>query len=222
MPDLIKIPLASTEIQARFEQPCIGFIGLDRPRAVEAIVSALLPFNFRLANSDTVGVGNFAEQKTTFKIPERGITFQFGAEDFRFTKEGSYWETAQEDAEVLVAAEQALMQGSSAKVKQSTINVAMHLQLLTRPRAEVMSPFFPEPFRALLKDSNASTYGTHLKWATGDVLLDFSAAYANGLFVRFSSQLEGYPPLIELLTTLRKNEDEIFSILGVQEANPAP
>ncbi len=54
MPDLVKIPLSSAEYQARFERPVIGFVGADRPRAVEAVIDALLPFGFRLANSEVV------------------------------------------------------------------------------------------------------------------------------------------------------------------------
>ncbi len=46
MPDLVKIPLSSAEYQARFERPVIGFVGADRPRAVEAVIDALLPFGF--------------------------------------------------------------------------------------------------------------------------------------------------------------------------------
>ena len=52
MPALVKIPLASAEYQARFERPYVGFIANDRPRAFEAVVAALLPFNLRLAHTE--------------------------------------------------------------------------------------------------------------------------------------------------------------------------
>jgi hypothetical protein len=73
MPELIKIPLASAEYQARFERPYIGFIGHDRPRAFEAVLTALLPFTLRLANTEIVTTGTPADHKTIFRIPERGI-----------------------------------------------------------------------------------------------------------------------------------------------------
>ncbi len=219
MPDLIKIPSAAAEIQARFERPCIGFIGADRPRVVEAIVSALLPFNFHLPNTEVVTTGSLADHKVIFKIPERGINFQFGAEEYRFTKEGSTWETAEDDTEVFLAGEHALLEGNSVKVTRCTVIVAVHLQLLTRPRDEVLAPFFPEPFRVLLTQSKAESFGAHLKWTTGDVLLDFSAVFANGIFLRFSSQFEGHPPVSEILTKVRSDGEAIFAILGVQEAS---
>jgi hypothetical protein len=52
MPELVKIPWASTEYQARFERPYIGFIAYDRLRVFEAVFTALLPFNLRLANTE--------------------------------------------------------------------------------------------------------------------------------------------------------------------------
>jgi hypothetical protein len=219
MPDLIKIPAASAEMQARFERPYIGFIGSDRPRAVEAVVSALMPFNFRLSNTELVTTGSLADHKVIFKLPDRGITFQFGAEEYRFTKDGSNWETANEDIRVLMAAEHALLEGTAAKVTRCLTTVAVHLQPLTKPREEVLAPFFPEPFRACMPEGKADTFAAHLKWANGDILIDFSTMFANGIFLRFSSQFDGHPPLAEILTKVRNDEEAIFAILGVQEAS---
>jgi hypothetical protein len=217
MPHLFKIPAASVEYQARFERPCIGFIGTDRPRAAEAIVDALLPFNFQLANSESVSAGNLAAHKVTFKLPERGISLYFSAEEYRFTKDGANWETAEQDGQVLVAAERALLNDSSAKVARCTVNLAMHLQLLTTPRDEVLAPFVPEPFRRLFMERQIMSYGNHLKWSTGDLLLDFSLLFANGIFIRFSVQFDGHPPLPEIMTAVRREQEGICQILDVQE-----
>ena len=81
MSDLVKIPMASVEYVARFDRPYLGLIANDRPRVFEAVVSALLPFNFRLANTEIVSTGTMADHKVIFRLPERGITFQFGAEE---------------------------------------------------------------------------------------------------------------------------------------------
>ncbi len=216
MADLVKIPSAAAEYQARFERPCIGFIGSDRPRVVEAIVDALLPFNFHLANSDIVTTGGLADQKVNFRIPDRGIAIHFTAEEYRFTKEGSSWATAEDDSKVLLAAEQALLEGSSAKVSQCMVTLAMHLQLLTKPREEVLAPFIPEPFRTWT-GRKAISYGNHLKWPEGDMLLDFSAVYANGIFLKVTSLFAGHPPIQEILAKVQSDENAVFQLLGVQE-----
>src|SRR5215510_13389588 len=165
MAELVKIPLASVNYQGRFDRPYIGFIGHDRARVFEAVLTALLPFKIRLADTEFVTTGTPAEHKAIFKLPERGIRFEFGAEEYRFNKELASWATMDEDRQVLLAAEHALMEGSDAKITSCTVIVAMHLGLLNRPREEILAPFIPEPFKAFIAQRQAQTYGNHLKFA---------------------------------------------------------
>jgi hypothetical protein len=221
MAELVKIPFASSEYQARFERPYIPFIGHDRPRAFEAVFSALLPFDLRLENTEVLATGSLADHKTIFKLPERGIRIEFGAEEYKFTKEPANWPTAETDGQILVAAERALMEGSDANIVSCIVRVGMHLQLLAKPREEILAPFFPDPFKIFLTHRQAQTYGSHLRFADGDVLLDFSVAFANGIFLRFSSQFIGHPSLAEVLAKVRSDQDRLFGILGVEEATNA-
>ena len=218
MPEPVKIPMACAEYRARFERPYIGLIANDRPRVFEAVVAALLPFKFRLANTEIVTTGTAADHKVIFKIPERGISFQFGAEEYSFGKEGSSWSMAGEDAQVLVAAERALMEGSGASVESCMLTIAMHLQPLAKTREEILAPFVPAPFKAFMTQRQAQTFGNHLKWADGDVLLDFSVGFANGIFLRLTSQFKGQPPLADILAKVRSDEEAVFGILGVEAA----
>src|SRR5687767_6891128 len=134
MSELVKIPLANAEYQVHFERPHIDFIGLDRPRAFEAVLTALLPFNLQLENTEIVTTGTPAEHKSIFRIPERGILFEFGAEQYRFGNEFPSWEEADEVMQILHAVESALMDGSGVRVASCRVIVAMHLQPLTKPR----------------------------------------------------------------------------------------
>lgn len=134
MSDLVKISSASAEYLARFDRPYLRLLTDDRPRVIESIVTALLPFNFRLANAELVTTGTLADNRVIFRIPERGISFQFGAEEYRFGKEGSSWATMAKDSEVWHAAEGALLMESGAKVQSCEVTLMMHLQLLSRTR----------------------------------------------------------------------------------------
>jgi hypothetical protein len=221
MPELVKIPTASAEYLARFDRPYVGLIANDRPKAFESVVAALLPFNFRLANSELVTTGTLADHKVILRLPERGISFQFSAEEYRFGKDGSSWNTAEEDARVLLAAERALLEASGAKVDSCLVTLAMHLQPLAKTREEILAPFVPEPFKAVVANRHLQTFGNHLKLEDGDVLLDFSVAFANGIFLRISSQFKGHPSLPDILTKVRSDEEMLFGILGVEEATNA-
>lgn len=221
MAELVKIPFASSEYRARFEHPYIPFIGLDRPRAFEAVFTALLPFNLRLENTEFISTGTPADHKTIFKLPDRGIRFEFGAEDYKFTKEQPNWSEAEADGQILLTAERALMEGSDANIASCTVILAMHLQPLAKSREEILAPFLPDPLKIFLTQRQAQSYGTHLKFADGDGLIDFSLALANGIFFRFSSEFTGHPPLAEVLAKVRNDQDVWFEVLGVEHATNA-
>lgn len=221
MAELVKIPFANAEYQARFERPHVAFVGHDWTRAFEAVFDALSPFNLLLVNTEIVNTGKLEDHKAIFKIPERGISFQFGAEEYRFSKDASSWATAEDDGQILLAAERALMEGSGAKIASFIVSIAMHLQPLTKPREEILAPFVPEPFKALMTQRRTDAYGNHFRFADGDVLLDFSVPFANGIFLRFSSLFNGHPPLSEVLTKVRSDQAALFGILGVEEATNA-
>ena len=221
MSELVKIPLANAEYQACFERPHIDFIGLNRQRAFEAVLTALLPFNLRLENTEIVTMGTPAEHKSIFRIPERGILFEFGAEQYRFGKELSSWEAADEVRQILHAAESALMGGSGVKVASCRVIVAMHLQPLTKPREAILAPFVPEPFKIFMTQRQTQSHAHHFTFSDGDVLLDFSAVFANGIFLRFSSHFNEHPPLSEVLDKVRSDQDALFGMLGVEEATNA-
>ena len=220
MSDLVKIPSASAEYLGRFDRPYLRLLTDDRRRVIESIVTALLPFNFRLANTELVTTGTLADNRVIFRIPERGISFQFGAEEYRFGKDGSSWSTAGKDAEVWHAAESALLTESGANVESCEITLMMHLQLLSRTRDQVLEPFIPEPFKQLLIEREAQAFGCHLRFADGgDVLLDHSLAYANGIFLRLTSHFKGQPTRNDILAKVRSDQEKVFGMLDIQEAS---
>jgi hypothetical protein len=221
MAELVRIPLANAEYQCHFERPYIGFIANERARVIEAVFNALLPFHMRLADIETINTGSPADHKVIFRIPERGITFQFGAEEYKFNKDRLTAATASDDEQILLAAEQALLEGSGAKVSSCMLTVAMHMQPLNKTREELLAPLVPEPFKDLMKQRQAWAFGNHMRFGDGDILLDFSVGFANGIFLRFSSFFNGKLPLPEIIEKARNNKDTIFGILGIEEEKNA-
>jgi hypothetical protein len=111
-----------------------------------------------------------------------------------------------------------LMDGSNVTIASCIVTVAMHLQLLGKPREEILAPFIPEPFKIFMTQRQAQSYGNHFLFADGDVLLDFSVGFANGIFLRFSSRFNGHPPLPEVLAKVQSDQAALFGMLGVEEA----
>ena len=110
------------------------------------------------------------------------------------------------------------MEGSNAKIASCTVTVAMHLQLLNKPREEILAPFISEPFKALMPQRGVRSYATHCIFADGDALLDFSVGIPNAIFLRFSSYFDGHPPLSKVFEKVRSDQAALFGILGVEEA----
>jgi len=75
--------------------------------------------------------------------------------------------------------------------------------------------------RAIVADHPGSTYGNNLKTPAGEVvLLDFSAVFANGIFLQFSSVFPGRPPVTEIMTKIRHDEMALFKLLNIEERAP--
>ena len=221
MAELVKIPFSSTEFQAIFERPHIAFIGRDWAKVFEEVFTALLPFNLLLANTEIVNTGKVADHKAIFRLADRGITFQFSAEGYRFSKEFASWATAEDDGQILLAAERALMEGSTAKVGACSVTAGIHIQPLNTSREEILAPFIPEPFKVLMGKRQTRAYATSFRFADGDVLIDFSVGFANGIFLRFSSSFNGHPPLPEILAKVRDDQAALFGILDIEEETNA-
>lgn len=215
MPELVRIPAATAELVARFDRPYISLIG-NRAEVIQAIASSLLPYNFKLANLEIIH-GKPVEEACTFKIPELGITFQFGAESYRLVKDGASWSTAAEDGAIWNAAETALLSTSGAIVASCRVTLAVHLVPQFKTRDEVIAPFIAAPFK-YLSGEPMTGFGSHIRFADGgEVLFDNSLGYANGIFLRFSAELDGKPPIPEIFARLRHDEKHIFKMLDVEE-----
>lgn len=221
MPASIKIHFASAEYQARFERPYIGLIGLERARAFEAVVTALLPFSLRLADTEIINAGTPDTHKTIFRLPRYRARFEFGAEEYKFVKDETSWGTAQEDAAIFSAAERALLDGSGPKVALCIARVSMHLELQHNRREEILAPFVSEPFKPLMMQRQARSYGHHIRFADGELILDFSMALENGIFLQIASIFNGHPPLLEVQEKMRADQNALFEILGVEEVTNA-
>ena len=68
----------------------------DKGQVADAVIKAgnAVCQRFHLENTEVVTTGTPANHKTIFRIPERGISFQFGAETYRFNKDFSSWAAA--------------------------------------------------------------------------------------------------------------------------------
>lgn len=217
MPEKVRIPLAVAEITAQFRTPRIDLIGSAMSVTVERIAEAWVPFGFRLPNLEILSTGAPADHGVSFKLPSEGIQFQFGAEKYIYRKEQASLVGAEKDLEPLLAAERVLLAGRHENVGSCVARVAMHLQAESCTPHQLLAPLFPAPLKKLLENRPASSFGHHLVWDQGDLLVDFSVPFANAVFVRFTTNFDGKPEIAVMLSQVRRKHAAILEALGVEE-----
>ncbi len=219
MAELVKITSSTAEFTGRFDRPYVGLIADDRAPVFEEVIEALLAFKFRLANAEVISVGPLTDHKVIFRNPEKGVTFQFGAEEYTYSNDQSSWNNAEEDLQVLVAAEDALLKASGAKVGSCLVRLFLHMQPIAKTREQILESFVPTPFEALVRQRQALSFGSHLRLIDGDLLLDFSNVVANGIFLRLTSEFINKPPLADILAKVRGDQKTVFGILDIEDVN---
>jgi hypothetical protein len=221
MAEQVKISLGSAEYLVRFDRPYIELIGTDRQKVIVAVVLGLRPFGIGLNNVEIIAAGPLRNHKTVFRLPERGISFEVSAEEYKLVKENASWATAEDDVAVLVAAQEAVLGEGGVGVSNGAVSIAMHVQPLTKRREEILASFMVRPLKAFLTERKVQSFGNHARWADGDLLLDFSLVVANGIYIRMTRQFAAGAKAPEVLKKLREEQEIVFGILGIEEATNA-
>jgi hypothetical protein len=217
MPEPVRIPVAAAELTARFASPCLPILAGRRPEVFETLVKALQPFGFQLANAEIIASPKPSEDRLIFRLPERGISIQVGAEECKLTKEAASWLSAEDDVKIWCAVESSLSSAVSPVIGSRTATVAMHVVPSSRSRDELLRPFLPLPLTRLF-DSRCIAHAAHVRFEDGcELLFDYSLAYANGLFIRLTMVFGAEVPTGQLLTDLRGQQLRLFDSLGIAE-----
>jgi hypothetical protein len=215
MPEIVKIPISYFEVEMEYASPDIK-MWLDRANVVQAVYAALRPWNITVDDVEIITTGKPSEQGIKFKIPQKLSAFFFGPAHCKFTRDGTSWETAEETIQILDAAVGALVGQTGAQIVNRKTVIVLHAQPATLPFLQILSPFVPTKLGALEKEP-PKTMAVVVKWEKRKITLDGSAQLANGIFVRFEREFEGNASYEEMARQLHADEQEIFSMLGIQE-----
>jgi len=217
MPELISIPISIFEATFNYKEPNI-LLWLDRGKTVQAIFTALKPWNLLVDNVEIITTGKPSEQGIKFKLPEKQITFFFGPALCKLSKDNAAWDSAEETITIMDASFSAL--ANSANIEAATIQtvVALHLQPKTLPFIKILGRFVPAQLAAL--DGEVKTMASIVKWDKWKVIIDGSGQIANAIFLRFEREFEGTTDYQQIAEQLRADEASLFAILDVKEDRP--
>jgi hypothetical protein len=214
MAELVTIPISYFELAVDF-RPNFK-LWIDRGSIVQVVFEALSPWNPNVDDVEAISTGKISEQGFTLKLPLKRVSFFFGPVSCRFTRDAVNWESAEETITILDAAFSAFFGFSGMVMGAKRTAIAVHLQPRKLPFAELLKPFIPQLLGAL-ESANIQTGAVVAKWDKRKVTLDGSAVVANGIYLKFDREFESFSTYQEIAHQLKKDEEELFGILGVEE-----
>jgi hypothetical protein len=215
MPELVTIPISFFEFAVDYERPQFR-LWMDRAPIVQSIFEALRPWEPRIDDVDAVTTGKASEQGFTIKLPLKRVAFFFGPASCKFTRENVDWQSADETIAILDAALSALIQASGVALGPKHTVISMHLQLKSLPFMALLTPFVPQRLAAMDSEP-AMTMATVVKWPNHKVTIDGSALLAEAVFLRLEREFSSDSTYDAMAGQLRKDEEDLFGILGVEE-----
>jgi hypothetical protein len=216
MPELVTIPISFFELAIDYVTPVFK-LWIDRAEVIQAAFKALEPWGPRLDDVEAITIGKISEQGVTVKLPLKRVSFFFGVASCKFTQEAVGWDSADESITILDAALSALTQAGGVTLGARHAVIAVHLQPKTVPFSALLKQFMP-PQLAQLDSTPWRTMASIAKWDHRKITIDGSGVLANAIFLRFERDFPATVGYSEMAERLRKDEEELFALLGVEEA----
>ncbi|MDE3186138.1 MAG: hypothetical protein KGM96_01275 [Acidobacteriota bacterium] len=215
MPEIITTPISYFEIEMEYAEPDLK-MWLDRVNVVQAVWTALKPWNVSVDDVEIIQTGKLSEQGIKFKIPQKLSSFFFGPAYCKFTRDSTNWGVAEETIGIIEAVTTALLSQTKAVIAKRKTTIVLHAQPKKLPFIQITGPLVP-PQLAAVEAETPKTMAIVVKWEKRKITIDGSGSLANGIFLRFEREFDGAEPYEEMAHQLKADEDQIFAMLGVQE-----
>jgi hypothetical protein len=218
MTEKVNIPISRFEYRADYARPNIGF-WLDRAVVVQAIFDALSKWQMKVDDIEPITTGRPSEQGIKFKLPDKKISMFFGAAHLTFAKDDANWASAEEIVQIITAFAQTLTQAGKVELTKQMTSVALHIQPTTKSFLDILQPFF-SPALTALREDRPTTGASFIKWGDDRVVIDGSAALANGAYLLFEKAFGADVALEDIARDLHALEVELFKMLDIEENLP--
>ncbi len=213
----VEVPYGVVEYTAVFRKPILE-AWLGTALIIAGVLEALEPFGFKLEGVDlktqTEKLNDYA---VVFKrnVPGTNLTMTLQLGRLVWVAENLDWTEAHQFIQTAQAGIDAVIEKTRAEIEFQHVGMALHIQLKTKPREEVMASLLSqEAFK--LMDGNLKFPGVILQMEKSSIVIDASAAFANGLFVRINRDHGPEVTLPRLGEILLADEQKLFDVLGLE------
>lgn len=220
MPDKTQaeIPYSHLEYTAIFKKPLIEAL-LSPANLISVVLTGLEPLGFKL---DGVEIKTHTEKLNEYTIifrrtaplfPPQSVTLGIGK--VIVAGENLDWTEGEQFIAKAKAALSAVCQTGRAEIQSQHLFLGVHIQLKDRPRKDTTTLLL-NPVAFELLDGEVTFPGIILLREKSSIVIDASVGYANGLYVRISREHPPEATLEHLAEVLRKDEEKLFEVLGLE------
>ena len=215
MPELVTIPISYFEVAIAYERPAFQ-LWTDRAKVLQGLFEALEPWKPDVDDTELRNEGKPSEQGILVRLPLKRTSFFFGPASCKFIRDDMDWGSADETIAIFDAAISALIRFGEVVLGRKSTAIAMHIQPRALTFLELLKPFVPREILAI-GSGPIKTMATVAKWDSRKVTIDGSGALSNAIFLKLERDFEANATYQEIAHQLRCDEQELFSILGIEE-----
>jgi hypothetical protein len=211
----IELPYGVFEYTAFFLEPALD-AWTNTASIIRQMLRVLEIYGF---NFDNVEVKNRsekpAEYEISFKSASPNIAFHLSVAKLTITCENLSWGDKDKAMEILNAGIKAVLELTKAEIRSQRAHLAMHIQLKTA-KPDTVTERLLSPIAHSLMDGALEMSGIILLRKGTRVIIDASAAFANGLFVRLQREHAKEVALEQIAEMLYNDEKQLFDVLGLE------
>lgn len=190
------------------------WFGRQQGEIVDALLRALSPWQVRLENvSWNQAAKNLGEAQLTLGVPSLLSSFNVGAGSVTITVLNPDWSRAQILASLFQTGVDALKQSIRQELQSQQVTLGFHLKPGAKPFRETLTRFVNA--RALGAE-DASFFGVSAYYADFSFVMDASASFPAGVFVKLVRNFGAEKRFEEMAAVLSKDEETVLHRLGLK------
>lgn len=208
------IQMPFLEYRAPYKDPITSiWFGRQQGEIVDALLKALSPWQVRLENVTwNQAAKTLGEAQLTFGVPSLLSTLNVGVGSLTITALNPDWSRAPILASLFQTAVDALKQSIRQELQSQQVTLGFHLKPGAKPFRETLTQFVNA--KALGVD-DASFFGVSAYYSDFSFVLDASASFPAGVFVKLVRNFGAEKRFEEMATVLSKDEETVLHRLGL-------
>jgi hypothetical protein len=215
----VKIPFAQLEYLLTFERPMLSLVGKFQELIVP-FTEALSPWGFSFEEAEfQLASAKPKEHVLLFQRPPNApppqvrVAVRWGS--LTVSVDQPDWTEAESLANLCTTAVDTVIRMGNVAPRSQQISLAMHVQAETTSISELTAVLLTNHARDLM-EGKIIGQGLILHRENAMILIDNSAAFANGLFVRMQRTFDPSVAVRHIGETLLKDERKLWDVLGLE------